>query len=68
MHQAMSVSEKRTLYNADDLLNIREIRNQTAHDYVTENINGFYLEVLNYVTLLVQIVENVKTFYKKKFY
>jgi len=54
--------------NADDLLNIREIRNQIAHDYVTENINGFYLEVLNYVPLLKQIVDNVKIFYTKKFF
>ena len=51
---------------ADDLLNIREIRNQIAHDYVTEKINGFYLEVLNYVPHLKQIVENVKAFYSLK--
>ncbi len=49
--------------SADDLLNIREVRNQIAHDYVTENINGFYLEVLNYVLLLKQIVDNVTAFY-----
>ena len=52
--------------SADDLLNIREIRNQIAHDYVTENINGFYLEVLTYVPLLKKIVDNVKTFYQLK--
>ena len=52
--------------NADELLNIREVRNQIAHDYVTENINSFFLEVLNYVPLLKQIVDNVKAFYKNK--
>ena len=53
--------------SADDLLNIREVRNQIAHDYVTENINDFYLEVLSYVPLLKRIVDQLIVFYKHKF-
>ena len=53
--------------DADDLLNIREVRNQIAHDYITEDIKGFYLEVLHYIPLLKRIVDKVKTFYNNKF-
>jgi uncharacterized protein with HEPN domain len=45
--------------NADDLLNIREIRNQIAHEYVESNINVLFHDVLRYAPLLEKIIDNV---------
>ena len=53
--------------NADDLLNIREIRNQIAHEYVESNIQDLFLDVLRYVPQLRQIISNVEVFYRARF-
>jgi hypothetical protein len=45
--------------NADDLLNIREIRNQIAHEYVESNIMALFHDVLLYAPLLEKIIDNV---------
>jgi uncharacterized protein with HEPN domain len=34
--------------NADDLLNIREIRNQIAHEYFESNIKALFHDVLRF--------------------
>ena len=49
--------------NADDLLNIREIRNQIAHEYVEYDIKALFHDVLRYVPLLKKIIGNVKNYY-----
>jgi len=51
--------------NADDLLNIREIRNQIAHEYVESDINALFLDVLRFVPELKKIINNVKAYYHK---
>jgi len=48
--------------NADDLLNIREIRNQIAHEYVESDIKELFHDVLHYVPLLKKIIVNVKNY------
>ena len=53
----MSVSE-----NADDLLNIREIRNQIAHEYVESDLKGLFFDVLRYVPQIKRIIENANTY------
>ncbi len=53
--------------NADDLLNIRAIRNQIAHDYIQDDLHGFYQEIITFIPMLNQIAEAVKTFYRYKF-
>ena len=51
--------------NADDLLNIREIRNQIAHEYVESNIKALFHDVLRYAPLLEKIIDNVINYYNK---
>ena len=50
---------------ADDLLNIREIRNQIAHEYVESDLRELFLDVLRYVPELNKIINNVKAYYHK---
>ncbi len=50
---------------ADDLLNIREIRNQIAHEYVESDIKALFHDVLRYVPLLKKIIDNVKNYINK---
>ena len=50
---------------ADDLLNIREIRNQIAHEYVESDIKALFHDVLRYVPLLEKIIDNVKNYYNE---
>jgi uncharacterized protein with HEPN domain len=52
--------------NADDLLNIREIRNQIAHEYIESDIKALFLEILNYVPELKKIITNVKAYCHSK--
>ena len=50
---------------ADDLLNIREIRNQIAHEYVESDLRDLFLDVLRYVPELKKIINNVKAYHHK---
>ncbi len=50
---------------AADLLNIREIRNQIAHEYVESDIKALFHDVLRYVPLLKKIIDNVKNYFNK---
>jgi uncharacterized protein with HEPN domain len=53
------------LEKADDLLNIREIRNQIAHEYVDSDIKALFFDVLHYVPEMKKIIKNVKVYYDK---
>ena len=55
------------LKNAEELINIRELRDQIAHDYVAEDINDLFKDVLLYTTKLKNIAANLKQYYIKKF-
>jgi uncharacterized protein YutE (UPF0331/DUF86 family) len=50
---------------ANDLLNIREIRNQIAHEYVDSDIKALFFDVLRYVPEMKKIIKNVKAYYDK---
>ena len=50
---------------ADDLLNIREIRNQIAHEYVEPDVKSLFRDVLHYVPQLKNVINNVNAYYKK---
>jgi uncharacterized protein with HEPN domain len=50
---------------ADDLLNIREIRNQIAHEYVDSDIKALFFDVLHYVPEMKKIIKNAKAYYDK---
>jgi hypothetical protein len=53
--------------NADDLLNIRAIRNQIAHDYIKNDLQEFYKEIIEFTPMLEKIADAVKAFYGLKF-
>ena len=53
--------------NAHDLINIRELRNQIAHDYVAADLNALYDDVLAYTPKLKAITKNLKNYYNKTF-
>ncbi len=53
--------------NADDILNIREIRNQIAHEYVETDLNTLFLDVLHFVPELLKMINNVKAYCREKF-
>ncbi len=47
---------------ADDLLNIREIRNQIAHEYVESDLKALFFDVLRYVPEIKRIIENANAY------
>jgi uncharacterized protein with HEPN domain len=51
--------------NADDLLNIREIRNKVAYEYVESDIKTLFSDVLRYVPELKKIINNIKAYFRK---
>lgn len=53
--------------NADDILNIRELRNQIAHEYVESDLNALFMDVLRYVPALETVVNNLKKYIDNQF-
>ena len=51
--------------HADDLLNIRELRNQIAHEYVIDDLHALFADVLQFVPELEKVVQNVKIYIDK---
>ena len=52
--------------NADDLLNIRELRNQVAHEYVEQDLPSLFSDILRHVPLLITIISSVKKYIIEK--
>ena len=52
---------------ADDLLNIRELRNQIAHEYQETELNSLFMDVLKYVPELEKIIDGLKKYVKEVF-
>ena len=50
------------IQDADDILNIRELRNQIAHEYIEDNLNELFKDVLNNTALLEKILKSVKNY------
>ena len=58
--------EKQTvLESADDLLNVRELRNQIAHEYLESNVKALFFDILRYVPEIKKIINNVTAYYHK---
>jgi uncharacterized protein with HEPN domain len=53
------------LESADDLLNVRELRNQIAHEYVESDVKALFFDVLRYVPEIKKIINNVTAYYHK---
>ena len=54
--------------NADDILNIRELRNQIAHEYVEADLNALFMDVLRYVPELEVVVNSLKKYINNQFF
>ena len=50
--------------SADTLLNIQEIRNQIAHEYVTEDIKSLYQDIIDYTPALIETIKHLKLYVK----
>ena len=53
--------------NADAILNIRELRNQIAHEYVEADLNALFMDVLRYVPAIETVVNNLKKYIDNQF-
>jgi uncharacterized protein YutE (UPF0331/DUF86 family) len=51
--------------NVDILLNLRELRNQIAHEYVRTQLAQLFMDVMHYVPELHAVIDNLKTYCKK---
>ena len=51
--------------NADELLLLRDTRNLIAHEYVLENVNELFKEVLNQTPKIFDISQSLKEFVSK---
>ena len=51
--------------HADDMLNIRELRNQIAHEYVEKNLKDLFKDVLIHTPILDKIIQSVKEYTKR---
>ncbi len=51
--------------NADELLLLRDTRNLIAHEYVLENVNELFKEVLNQTPKIFDISQRLKEFVSK---
>ncbi|PQP34800.1 hypothetical protein C6A37_05870 [Desulfobacteraceae bacterium SEEP-SAG9] len=52
--------------HADTILNIRELRNQIAHEYVNSDLNMLFMDVLRYVPVMEKVIEGVRTYVRKE--
>jgi len=60
---AANLAEKLELVeNADVLLNIRELRNQIAHEYTRQQLNTLFMDTLRYIPDLKIIVQNLEKY------
>lgn len=53
--------------NTDDLLNIRELRNQIAHEYMEQDLPTLFSDILHHVPSLTVIISNIKKAISEKF-
>ncbi len=54
--------------NADDILNIRELRNQIAHEYVEADLNSLFMDVMRYVPALETVIDSLKKYINNQFF
>lgn len=52
--------------NADDILTIRELRNQIAHEYVEDSLTDLFRDILKYTPMLRNIIESIKEYSQRE--
>ncbi len=63
---AANLSEKLGIVeNADDILNVRELRNQIAHEYINADLTTLFMDVLHYVPEMKIVIDNFKSYVNK---
>ena len=63
---AANLAEKLEIVgHSDDIIHIRELRNQIAHEYVNKNLDELFNDVLQYVPGLKVVIRNVVNFIDK---
>jgi uncharacterized protein YutE (UPF0331/DUF86 family) len=51
--------------DADNIINIRELRNQIAHEYVIDDLHELFADVLRFVPELERVFGNVKIYIER---
>jgi hypothetical protein len=59
---AVNSAEKRGITSAQDMRNLKDLRNSIAHEYVTENIVRFFGKVLEFTPLLKEVIDNINSY------
>ena len=63
----MNKSEKMLmLRSADEMIEIRDLRNQIAHEYIPEAIRDLVPEVIELTSQLIKNIENCRRFMKAR--
>ncbi len=56
-------AHKRGLFDSvDELREMKDLRNEIAHEYVTENLVNVFKDVLNYTSNIFTIIKNIETY------
>ena len=63
---AVNRAHKRGLINSpDEAREIRELRNQIVHEYIKDDLQNVFLDILKYTPILIRICNNIFTYCKK---
>jgi len=63
---AVNRAHKRGLINsADEIRELRELRNQIVHEYIKDELQNIFLEILKYTPVLISICNNIFNYCKK---
>ncbi len=60
-----NAEKKGLIKSAERFIKCRILRNEIAHEYTSENVLEIFRQVLNLTPILVESVENVKTYCQK---
>jgi hypothetical protein len=64
---AVNNAEKRGIADSQNLRKLKELRNSIAHEYVTENIVRFFVQVLEFTPLLKKVIEKLNEYCARYF-
>jgi ABC-type dipeptide/oligopeptide/nickel transport system ATPase component len=61
-------AHKRNFFDSiEDMRALKDLRNEIAHEYASENISVIFQEVMTYIPLLFKIKNNIQNYLQKKF-
>jgi uncharacterized protein YutE (UPF0331/DUF86 family) len=59
-------AEKRELIDSvDELREMKDLRNQIVHEYISENLKGLFNDIMNFIPKLFEIQKKVEKYCKK---